>query len=102
MRTAPLAARAARVLAVALPFALAGAACSSPATKPGPGPGSAAGAGAGLPSSTGPLTEEQFKAMHAPPTEAPVPGKGTVIDLAGTRGVPLRCRRARGRSRRSS
>ena len=77
MRTALFAPRAALAL-LALALALSGgpAACSSPASKPG---------GAGLPSSTGPLTEEQFKAMHPPPTEAPVPGKGTRIDLAGAR-----------------
>jgi carboxymethylenebutenolidase len=55
-------------------------ACSS--SNPGKGTGSAEPS---LPSSTGPLTEEQFKALHPPPTAAPVPGRGTAIDLAGTR-----------------
>src|SRR4051812_24010504 len=37
------------------------------------------------PSSTGPLTEEQFKALHGPPTEAPKDLKGQTIDLKGTK-----------------
>ncbi len=37
------------------------------------------------PSSTGPLTEEQFKALHALPTPGPTDLKGQTIDLKGTR-----------------
>jgi len=87
MRT-PTASRASAAFAALATLALAAgaAACSSSKSPSGSGPGSAAsGAGAGLPSSTGPLTEEQFKALHAPPTSAQVPGTGTKIDLAGTR-----------------
>jgi carboxymethylenebutenolidase len=72
MRPARFARAALLALALALPLALA---CSSSKSKPSPG----------LPSSTGPLTEEQFKAMHPPPTSAPVPGKGAKVDLAGTK-----------------
>ena len=55
-------------------------ACSS--SKPGKSEGSAE---PGLPSSTGSLTEEQFKALHPPPAAAPIPGRGAAIQLAGTR-----------------
>lgn len=53
-------------------------------------PGKSADKGAGsaepnLPASTGPLTEEQFKALHPPPAAAPMPGRGTAIQLAGSR-----------------
>ena len=37
------------------------------------------------PSSTGPLTEEQFKALHALPTDGPGGLKGQTIDLKGTK-----------------
>lgn len=37
------------------------------------------------PSSTGPLTEEAFKAMHEAPTAGPAVRKGASIDLGGTR-----------------
>ncbi len=37
------------------------------------------------PSSTGPLTEEQFKALHALPTPGPSDLKGQTIDLKGTK-----------------
>lgn len=37
------------------------------------------------PSSTGPLTEEQFKALHALPTPGPTDLKGQTIDLKGTK-----------------
>jgi carboxymethylenebutenolidase len=37
------------------------------------------------PASTGPLTEEQFKALHAPPTTGKVELHGQMIDLAGTK-----------------
>lgn len=57
-------------------------ACSSPqATKPAP-----TSTEPNLPASTGPLTEAQFKALHAPPATAPAtPRRGQAIDLAGTR-----------------
>jgi carboxymethylenebutenolidase len=56
-----------------LALAIALAACSSkaPATTTGP-------------ASTGPLTEEQFKALHALPTPDPKDLKGQMIDLKGT------------------
>jgi len=38
-----------------------------------------------VPASTGPLTEEQFKALHAPPTENKAPLHGKQIDLNGTK-----------------
>ncbi|HEX5058175.1 MAG TPA: dienelactone hydrolase family protein [Kofleriaceae bacterium] len=38
-----------------------------------------------VPASTGPLTEEQFKALHASPTENKAPLHGTQIDLDGTK-----------------
>src|ERR1041385_3210676 len=37
------------------------------------------------PAETGPLSEEQFKALHEPPTSPPHNLKGQVIDLAGTK-----------------
>ncbi|MBX3161636.1 MAG: dienelactone hydrolase family protein [Deltaproteobacteria bacterium] len=37
------------------------------------------------PSDTGPLSEAEFKAMHALPTAGPAVREGQVIDLAGTR-----------------
>src|SRR6185503_9701181 len=59
--------------------ALATLACSSPTPTPTPTQNP------NLPASTGPLTEEQFKALHPPPTSPQVPGRGTAIDLGGTR-----------------
>jgi len=87
MRTAAAAAPSRASVALAALAALAlGPACSSSKQRPDPGPGAGSGSGAaGLPSATGPLTEEQFKALHPPPTESPVPSRGTRIDLAGTR-----------------
>lgn len=61
--------------------------CAS--SSSGPAQGAAAGARSGpppsLPASTGPLTEEQFKALHPPPTSPQVPGRGAAIDLGGAR-----------------
>lgn len=37
------------------------------------------------PSDTGAVTEEQFKAMHAPPTAGPAQVNGTPFELAGTK-----------------
>lgn len=37
------------------------------------------------PAETGPLTEAEFKALHAPPTDGPAVRKGQTIDLAGGR-----------------
>jgi carboxymethylenebutenolidase len=72
------ASRAALLAAVAL------AACSS--SSPGKGAGTTAGGGEpNLPASTGPLTEEQFKALHPPPTETAAPRRGQSIELAGGR-----------------
>ena len=51
------------------------AACSSSKTPPP----------AVRPSSTGPLTEEQFKALHALPTSGPQDLHGQTIDLKGTK-----------------
>lgn len=53
---------------------LAFAACSSKAPAPTTGP-----------ASTGPLTEEQFKGLHALPTPDPKDLKGHIIDLEGTK-----------------
>ena len=66
--------RSAVLLAVAL------AACASPASSPARPPAQPAATG---PSSTGPLTEAEFKALHAPPTAGPAVRKGQLIDLAG-------------------
>ena len=59
---------------IILAVVLALAACSSKASPPTTGP-----------ASTGPLTEEQFKALHALPTPDPKDLKGSVIDLKGTK-----------------
>jgi carboxymethylenebutenolidase len=71
--------RTAAILALATVLA-----CSSsnPGTGTGTGPGTTE---PNLPSSTGPLTEAQFKALHPPPTAVAVPRQGEAIDLAGTR-----------------
>ena len=76
--------RPAALPALALALVAAAAACSQSTPSKGAG-GTGAGPEPGLPSSTGPLTEEQFKALHPPPTSPQVPGRGTKIDLAGTR-----------------
>lgn len=55
------------------------AACSS-SSKPAPSPPAPVS-----PSSTGALTEAEFKALHAPPTAGPEKLDGQDIDLAGTR-----------------
>ena len=38
-----------------------------------------------VPASTGPLSEAEFKALHAAPTDGPATRKGERIDLAGTK-----------------
>jgi carboxymethylenebutenolidase len=55
-------------------------ACSS-SGKPGPG----SDPKPTCPASTGPLSEAEFKALHAPPTQGPSNLKGTPIDLGGTK-----------------
>lgn len=55
-------------------LAIAIAACSAKSPAPTTGP-----------AATGPLTEEQFKALHALPTPDPKDLKGQVIDLKGTK-----------------
>jgi carboxymethylenebutenolidase len=77
MRTAAIASTAATAALATL------LACSS--SKPGQGAGGAEGAGPNRPASTGPLTEEQFKALHPPPTSPQIPGRGTAIELGDTR-----------------
>ena len=37
------------------------------------------------PAQTGPLSEEEFKALHAPPTQGPEHTNGQMIDLAGSK-----------------
>ena len=59
---------------IILAVILALAACSSKASPPTTSP-----------ASTGPLTEEQFKALHALPAPDPKDLKGQVIDLKGTK-----------------
>lgn len=59
----------------ALLLSIALVACSSPPKQPTPSTSD--------PASTGPLTEQQFKAMHELPGAAPAPRKGQKIDLAG-------------------
>lgn len=56
-------------------------ACSS-AAKPDPAPSGSSN----LPASTGPLSEAEFKAMHAPPTGTVPPRTGVAVDIAGTKG----------------
>ena len=57
-------------------------ACSSSSkstpTTPAPAP-------ANVPAATGPLSEAEFKAMHAAPSQGPGQGRGEKIDLAGTK-----------------
>ncbi len=65
-----------RTLLLALLLAACGSSSSS--TKPVATP-------AVSPASTGPLTEEQFKALHELPAEGPAQRRGETIDLAGTR-----------------
>ena len=55
-------------------------ACSSSSPKPSPSPSPSSSS----PSSTGDLSEEQFKALHELPTQGPDSFKGQTIDLAGT------------------
>jgi carboxymethylenebutenolidase len=62
---------------IALVLALA-AACSSSSTSHTTAP-------AVRPSSTGALSEEEFKALHAAPTEGPAHVEGQMIDLKGTK-----------------
>ena len=54
--------------------------CGSSPPPPAPAPTAPVS-----PSSTGPLTEAEFKAMHAPPTAGPAVRTGETIDLGGTR-----------------
>lgn len=61
-------------LAIVLTLACA---CSSSSPKPPPPVNG--------PASTGPLTEEQFKALHALPTQGPATRSGQQIDLKGTK-----------------
>lgn len=65
---------------------LALAACS-PASNPAPTttPAPPAPNDVNTPAQTGPLTEAEFKAMHAAPGENQAPLRGTQIDLAGTK-----------------
>lgn len=63
--------------------AVATVACGSSPT-PAPQPPTA-GSGPAVPvASTGPLTEAEFKALHAAPTDGPATREGQRIDLAGT------------------
>jgi carboxymethylenebutenolidase len=59
-------------------------ACSSPSKAPPPTvtPDKPA---ENKPAETGPLTEAEFKALHAPPTAGPAKVLGQTIDLAGTK-----------------
>src|SRR4051794_16307524 len=59
--------------------ALAACSSSTPSRKPEPKTPE------NKPAQTGPLSEEQFKALHEPPTSAPQNLKGQVIDLNGTK-----------------
>jgi carboxymethylenebutenolidase len=63
-------------IAALLAFTIACGSSSHPATPPPP-------VADNRPASTGPLTEEQFKALHAPPTAGPAHVNGQMIDLAG-------------------
>lgn len=71
-------------IALALALVLASGACgSSPkATETAPAPPPAPST-ENKPAETGPLSEAEFKALHAPPTSGPVATKGEAIALAG-------------------
>jgi len=58
------------------------AACGSSSPAPSP-PAAPRTAETNTAAQTGPLTEEQFKALHAPPTEGLAKVNGEMIDLAG-------------------